>query len=139
MSLPYAEATAGERALMELQKVLAKFGCTSFGTMTDTERKVQITAFKWRGRSVQIEASWDGYAKALYKSSSRRSQQACYDQARISVCSVLRDWVKGQTTAIECGVMSFEEAWLPHMLTNNGQRVADRIKTMPALLEGPTT
>lgn len=29
---------------------------------------------------------------------------------------MLRDWVKGQTTAVECGIMSFEAAFMPHML-----------------------
>jgi hypothetical protein len=37
MSIPYATATAGDRALLELQKALAKFGCASFGTAVDAE------------------------------------------------------------------------------------------------------
>ena len=37
-SLPYENSTAGHKALAELQKVLAKFGCQTFGTMTDAER-----------------------------------------------------------------------------------------------------
>lgn len=40
MSLPYETSTAGDRALLELQQALAKFGCASFGTMTDTERNL---------------------------------------------------------------------------------------------------
>jgi len=56
-------------------------------------------------------------------------------QARTSVCSVLRDWVKGQITAVECGVMSFEAAFMPHMLLPSGERVIDRVqadKLLPA-------
>jgi hypothetical protein len=30
MSIPYATATSGDKALMELQRTLAKFGCQSF-------------------------------------------------------------------------------------------------------------
>ena len=37
MSIPYSEATSGDKALLELQKTLAKFGCQSFGTMTDAD------------------------------------------------------------------------------------------------------
>jgi hypothetical protein len=53
--------------------------------------------------------------------------QAALKQAQTSVCSVLRDWVKGQVTAVECGIMSFEAAFMPHMLLSTGERVIDRI------------
>lgn len=142
-SLPYDNSTA-KNALGELQTVLAKFGCQSFGTMTDVERGCTMVQFKWRNRSVSLEASWKGYAQAWlkrhpYKYSSRSSLQdheaKAIEQAKISVCSVLRDWVKGQVTAIECGVMSFEAAFMPHMLLPSGERVIDRVqadKLLPA-------
>jgi hypothetical protein len=124
VSIPYETATAGDRAINEMQKTLSAFGCQSFGTMTDNERQVMIVAFKWRGQQVHLEASWKGYAQALIRKSRWRNDKA-FEQARISVCSVLRDWVKGQTTAVECGVMSFETAFLPHMLLKDGRRVVD--------------
>jgi hypothetical protein len=134
MSLPYATATAGDRALMEMQKTLKAFGCQSFGTMTDEERGCMIVAFKWRDRQVHLEANWKGYAVAWQKEHPytyrTKGSRAEYDrkalaQARTSICSVLRDWVKGQTTAIECGVLSFEAAFMPHMLLKDGRRVID--------------
>lgn len=137
MGIPYETATSGDRALLELQRTLAKFGCESFGTMTDAERGLTIVQFKWRGKTVSLEASWKGYAAAWskahpYKYSHRKSRQA-YDQdalkqGQMSVCSVLRDWVKGQVTAVECGVMSFEAVFMPHMLLPNGQRVIDKVQ-----------
>lgn len=134
MSIPYETATAGDRAINEMQKTLAAFGCQSFGTMTDNERQVMIVAFKWRDRQVHLEASWKGYAQALLKSRGhltghgqrqRDREQKALEQAKVSVCSVLRDWVKGQTTAVECGVLSFETAFMPHMLLKDGRRVID--------------
>ncbi len=134
MSIPYEKATAGDRAINEMQKTLSAFGCQSFGTMTDNERQVMIVAFKWRDRQVHLEASWKGYAQALLKSrghlkgygeSQRRREERALEQAKVSVCSVLRDWVKGQTTAVECGVLSFETAFMPHMLLKDGRRVID--------------
>jgi hypothetical protein len=117
-----------------MQKTLAAFGCQSFGTMTDNERGCMIVAFKWRDRQVHLEANWKGYAVAWQKAHpySYRSNQsrAQYDekalkQAKVAICSILRDWVKGQTTAIECGVLSFEAAFMPHMLLKDGRRVLD--------------
>jgi metal-sulfur cluster biosynthetic enzyme len=124
VSIPYEAAVAGDRAIAELQKTLNAFGCQSFGVMTDQERQVMIVAFKWRDRQVHLEASWAGYAQALIRKSRWRPEEA-FKQAKIAVCSVLRDWVKGQTTAVECGVMSFETAFLPHMLLKDGRRVID--------------
>ena len=138
MNLPYETATAGDKALVDLQRTLAKFGCQSFGTMTDAERGVTIVQFKWRNRNVSLEASWKGYATSWLKAHPYRytgrgptkpeHEQRALKQAQTSVCSVLRDWVKGQITAVECGVMSFEAAFMPHMLLANGQRVIDRVQ-----------
>jgi hypothetical protein len=134
MTLPYENATAGDRAIAELQKTLAAFGCQSFGVMTDNDRGCMIVAFKWRDRQVNLEASWKGYAVAWLKrypwSRSRTRSRADHEakaiaQAKVSICSMLRDWVKGQTTAIECGVLSFEAAFMPHMLLKDGRRVID--------------
>lgn len=134
MGLPYENATAGDRALAEMQKTLAAFGCQSFGTMTDNERSCMIVAFKWRDRQVHLEANWKGYAVAWLKANpySYRSKGTRADheakalkQAKVAICSILRDWVKGQTTAIECGVLSFEAAFMPHMLLKDGRRVLD--------------
>ena len=137
MPIPYSAATSGDKALLELQKTLAKFGCQSFGTMTDAEAGETIVQFKWRDRNVSLRASWKGYAAALVKDqpftyrmkgTKQQYEQKALKQAQISVCSILRDWVKGQTTAVECGIMSFECAFMSHMLLPTGERVIDRVQ-----------
>lgn len=147
MSIPYASATSGDKALMELQRTLGKFGCQSFGTMTDAEKGETIVQFRWRNRDVSLRASWKGYAAAWLKDNPYRSrmhctrerhEQAALKQAQVSVCSVLRDWVKGQVTAVECGIMSFEAVFMPHMLLSSGERVIDRIQAQ-GLLPAPET
>lgn len=135
--LPYEDAVAGDKALVETQRILAKFGCQSFGTMTDAERGCTIVQFKWRDRQISLEANWRGYANAWqkvhpYQYSYRQSRQD-YDQkaldiGKVAVCSILRDWVKGQVTAIECGIMSFDAVFMPHMLLPTGERLIDRVK-----------
>lgn len=138
MSLPYSTATAGDSALVELQRTLAKFGCQSFGTMTDAEKGVTIVQFKWRNQVVALQASWKGYAAAWLKENPytyrkrgtrQEHEQAALTQAQKSVCSVLRDWVKGQITAVECGVMSFDAAFMPHMLLPDGRRLIDKVRS----------
>ena len=136
-TLPYESATAGDRALQECQRVLEGFGCQSFATGIDNERQIVVVSFVWHSKRVQMEASWKGYAAMWMKrypwNNSRKGSRAEYDrkalaQGRVSVCSVLRDWVKAQTVAIECGILQFEEVFMPHMLLNDGRRFIDAAK-----------
>lgn len=147
MSIPYETATSGERALAEIQRNLAKFGCHSFGTMIDRERGVTMVQFRHHGRTVSLEASWNGYASMLLKDKpfvphKTRGTKAEHEaktlkQAQVSVCSVLRDYVKAQTTAIECGTIQFEAAFLAHLLLPSGERLIDRVRS-DKLLPAPT-
>lgn len=137
-TLPYENATSGDKALGEIAALLAKFGCSTFGTMTDAERGVTMVQFKWKERQVSIEASWKGYAAAWLKihpwtcrmrGSQAQHQTKALAQAKISVCSILRDWIKGQITAVEVGLISFEVVFMPHLLLPDGRRLIDRVQS----------
>ena len=64
MSLPYENATSGERAVQDMQKILHSFGCASFGQMMDWEKGELLVQFKYRDRPVSVKASVAGYAAA---------------------------------------------------------------------------
>ena len=52
-----------------------------------------------------------------------------------AVYSILRDWIKGQTTAIETGVLSFEGAFLGQILLPSGKTILETVehqKMLPA-------
>lgn len=144
-TIPYESATAGDRALGEIQRMLAKFGCQQFGTMIDAEHGKTIVQFRWRNRQISLEASWRGYAAAWqqrhpvkrYASSTERAahDHKALEIGKVAVCSVLRDWIKGQVTAIECGVLSFDAVFMPHMMLPSGERVLDRVESSGMLPE----
>lgn len=52
MTLPYENATSGERALGEIQKLLRGFGCNKFGSMIDsgTQRRLAPASGRKRPR-----------------------------------------------------------------------------------------
>jgi hypothetical protein len=144
MSLPYERATSGRRALDDVEKILGKFGATRFGVMTDTEKREVIVQFTYRNRDIIVCASVAGYAAALlkkspaYRGSLRSTAVAKYEQkalhqAEISVYSVLRDWIKGQVTAIEVGALSFEGAFLGQIMLPSGKTVLDTIEAQKLL------
>lgn len=136
-SIPYESVSGdGSAALAEIGKILGKFGCQSFGHMIDQERGITLVQFKFREQQISLEASWKGYAAAWIAAHPYgrgvRCSRAEYDRraldiGRRAVCSVLRDWIKGQVTAVECGVMSVGAVFMPHMLLPTGERVIDRI------------
>lgn len=149
MGLPYENATSGGAALEDIRKVLTRFGCSRFGTMTDAEKGELIVQFSYRGRDVTATASYRGYAAAWLKEHPygprTRGTKVDYErkamkQAEISVCSVLRDWIKGQVTAIETGILSFEGAFLGQiLLPSTGSTVLQAVQqaNMLPALEAP--
>jgi hypothetical protein len=145
MTVPYAGATSGESARKEITKILRGFGCSSIGFMDQFDRHTVLLQFEHRGRSVRLEASAQGWANMYLKvnpwNSKRYSDEPTWNakalkQGMVAVNSVLRDWVKGQITAVETGVLSFEGVFLPYMVTDNGQRLIDRINAQ-GLLPAP--
>lgn len=151
MGLPYENATSGGAALEDIRKLLLKFGCTRFGTMTDNAAGHVMVQFTYRGRDVSAAASYRGYAAAWLrehplgprtKATLEQHEAKALRQAEISVCSILRDWIKGQVMAVETGVLSFEGAFLGQiLLPATGTTVLEHVinaGTLPAL-EGPKT
>jgi hypothetical protein len=136
--IPYAGARSGGAARDEITKILRHFGCESVGFMDDFEKHEVVLAFTHRGRPVQLRASAKGWAQMYLKenpwSDQRRSEKTDYElaalrQGQIAVNSILRDWIKGLVTAVECGILSFEAVFLPHMLTADGQPLLDKIRS----------
>ena len=137
MSLPYASATSGDRARGEILKILRGFGCESVGFMDEFETHSLVLAFKYRGRAVQLRASAQGWANAYLRAepwNHRRRQnrhdweQKALAQGMIAVNSILRDWIKGQITAIDTGILTFEHVFMPHMLCHDGRPLVEHVQ-----------
>lgn len=146
MALPYSHATSGTKAIEEIQKMLKQFGCTKFATGEDFETGELFIQFEHLSRMVNMRASGKGYAAAWLKENpwthkrqtNRQQWEAkALEIGSIAVCSILRDWVKGQVTAIEVGMFTFEGAFLSHMMLPSGISVIEHIEQQQ-LLAPPT-
>lgn len=142
MSLPYENATSGNNAINDIQKMLRSFGCQRFATGEDYETGELVIQFEHRGRQVQLKASAKGYAAAWLRehpygprvrSTLSEHSAKALRIGGVAVYSILRDWMKGQVTAIEIGILTFEAAFLPHILLPNGQTVIDHVKQQKLL------
>jgi len=146
MALPYSTATSGQNAIQDIQKILRGFGCTKFATGEDFETGEVFIQFEHRGRPVTLKASAKGYAAAWLRENPWNSRRKCnraqheskaLQIGSVAVYSVLRDWVKGQVTAIEIGILSFESAFLSHIMLPSGKRVIEEIEAR-GMLPAPT-
>lgn len=146
MTLPYATARSGANAREEIRKILQHFGAESVGFMDEFSTHTILLAFTLRGIPVQLRASGQGWANAYLKenpwtnrkhTSRQKYEQAAFDQGMIAVNSILRDWVKGQITAIETGILTFEHVFMPYMLASDGRPLVEHAREMLPQLEGP--
>jgi len=148
MTLPYATATSGQRAVNDIRKTIQAFGCSKFAPMEDFHAGTVTVQFEYRERMVQVSASAKGYASAYLRdkpwTTRMRKTKAAYEQAaleqgQIAVWSILRDWIKGQVTAVETGILSFDAAFLGQILLPNGQTIHERVAETEMLpqIEGP--
>lgn len=146
MALPYENATSGNNAIQEIQKMLRKFGCQKFGTGEDFETGELFVQFEHRGRMVHLKASAKGYAAAWLREHPygprTRGTRADHEAKAlkiggVAVYSILRDWVKGQVTAIEIGMLPFDAAFLAHLMLPSGVTMIEHIEAQK-MLPAPT-
>jgi hypothetical protein len=144
MPIPYENATSGSAAREEITKLLRRIGCESVGFMDEFESATVVLAFTHRGRPVQLRASAKGWAAwflrenpwtTRHKTPRPEYERRALAQGTIAVNSILRDWVKGSVTAVECGLMPVEAMFLAHMTTNDGRSVIERVAESGLLIE----
>lgn len=143
-NLPYENATSGKGAVDDMHKVVRGFGATSFGVMENFAEGELIVQFEFHGRRVSINANAKGYAAAWlrrhpFNPRYHRVTKVEYERraltiAQTAVYSIVRDWIKGQVTAVEIGLLSFEGAFLGQILLPSGETVLERA-TATKLLE----
>lgn len=142
MVLPYAHVTSGKKAVEDMRKILTNFGASRFGVMEDFETGTLTVQFVWRERQVTIDANAKGYAAAWLKEnpwsnkkkvSLQEHEQIALKKGNMAVYSILRDWIKGQVTAVEVGMLSFESAFLGQIMLPNGQTVLQKVQSTEIL------
>lgn len=142
MSIPYENATSGDKALGEVQKMLRAFGCTKFGSFIDDDEQVLTVQFVHRDKTVSVPASMKGYAQAWLKKhpysnrmkkTRQQHEQAALEIANIAVYSIIRDWVKANITLVEVGILSFEGAFLAQIMLPSGHTVLEYAKKQELL------
>lgn len=135
-TVPYERATSGDKARAEIGRLLQRFDAESVGFLDDYRDHKVTLQFVYRGQPVSLQASAKGWATLWLQANpwtgrrrygQKEWEDRALQQGLVAINSILRDWVKGQIMAIESGVLSFHQAFLPYMLTKDGRTVHDHI------------
>ena len=141
-AIPYENATTGDAARGEITRLLRRMGCERVGFSDEFDTQSLLLAFRHRERDYMLRASAKGWATWWLREnphgprsrSTRQQHEAkALAQGAIAVNSILRDWIKGQVTAVECGMMPVEAVFLASMVTNDGRPLIEHMASMPML------
>lgn len=149
----YAENTTvpAERSQAEIQQTLRRYGATGFVFAQDDERHQAMIQFRAQGRMVKLVLPLpDPDDEAFRLTPQRRTPRSPQKRREAYEQEVRRRWrslalfVKATLEAVEAGIITFDRAFLAHLMLPDGRTVAQhlqpRIETayatgeMPALL-----
>lgn len=145
--LPYASSKSGQARENEIRATLRGVGATAIGFMVDDDRDMVIAQFRIAGREVTVPVSIGAYEAAWMRATPKGPRTSAADhhrkaraQAELAVWGVLADWIKAQAAMMACGFMDADAAFLPHIVSPDGQRVIERLSGAGSnLLPPPAT
>lgn len=156
----YAEQTAVsiDRSRAEIEHLLERFGATGFLSGWDKGRNVAMIAFELRGRRMQFRLAlpdpddpafvYKKINQSNYREQRPEAQRkAAYDQACRERWRALVLLIKAKLAAVEAGIVSLEDEFLPNVMLPDNRTVADWLQPqvertyatgqMPPLLPSP--
>lgn len=127
----FAERTvvSAEKSRMEIERILSRYGATSFGYGTTNERAVVM--FEAHKRRIKFELPLHernarefthdrhGYVRA------DSTRDKAFDQAMRQRWRALALTIKAKLEAVESGITTFETEFLPYVVLPNGQTVGE--------------
>ena len=143
MNIPYENASSGANAQEEIKKILRRLGCDCIGFMEDSLNKKLTVCFIHRGQKYEIACSASGWAAFFlehnphttrHRRSRREYEEDALEQGFVAINSVLRDTVKSLVTMVEIEAVPMHYAFLPYLLTENGETVGSRIQELKGFL-----
>lgn len=139
-----------EQTQADIEATLRRYGATAFGRGWDGLRAVVL--FELAGRKIRIGITLpDPDAKEMLKATdgrrlTPREREGRYQQALRTRWRAFLLVIKAKCESVESGILTLEEAWLPHVVMANGKTVGEwatpqieamyETGQMPALLPG---
>ena len=145
---PYAKDTAVpvERTRIEIEETLRRFGAEAFSSGYEGRRS--FINFRAQGRMIRLVLELPDRSSRAFKVSPTGRARSAESAATAYEAECRRRWralallVKAKLAGIADGITTFDEEWLPHIVTRDGRTVADIIAPQlgaggPLRLAGP--
>jgi hypothetical protein len=126
----YAEQTGvpSDRSQAEIERTLARYGADQF--MRGWTNEAAVLAFRCRGKMVRFHLPLPARTSVEFTHTPERGlqrnrpqQEAAYEQAVRQRWRALALVIKAKLEAVECGITSFEDEFMAHLLLPDGQTV----------------
>jgi hypothetical protein len=134
--MPYAEDTKVpvERSRAEIEALLRRYGADSFASgWTDRDARIQ---FRAHGRSIRFvlvmpdpaDKQFTQHPRYSWKNRSAEAARQAYEQ------EVRRRWgalglvIKAKLEAVETGIATFDEEFMPRVIMPDGKTVAEHVQ-----------
>lgn len=133
--MTYATKTSvsPEKSQEDIKRILRKYGVTKFGVMEAESRAAVM--FEIKGLAVRItlklpEPNDPKFARtpARRQSRSQNQREAAWEQDVRSKWRALLLSVKAKLEAVESGIATIEQEFLPYMVMPNGQTVYEQMQ-----------
>ena len=137
----YASRTdvSAERSRNEIEKLLMRFGASQFGYMTDNEMGVAHIVFVFRGLRIKISVTMPNPNDERFVQTPTGLERATASAEKEWQMEVKRRWrsltllVKAKLIAVDDGVATFEEEFLPYILWGDNRTTAQKL--LPKITE----
>ncbi len=127
----YAENTSvsPERSLAEIQKTLRRYGADRFA-FYDSRTQISI-AFELRGRRVRLSLALPDTPSSFTATGKKRTPtqaQSALEQEIRRRWRALALTIKAKLEAVESGIETLDQAFMPYLLLPDGQTLSEYLK-----------
>jgi len=128
-----------DRSRAQIEKLLERYGATAF--MYGWEATIAVVAFKYESWSIKFRLPMPAKEDFTRTPTGQRRAQTTVEkehaQAMRQRWRALHLVIQAKLEAVECGITTFEEEFLSHIVTPNGLTVGEHV--LPRLIEAVET
>lgn len=110
----YTTKIKPKKSLSEIEDFLTKFGATAIMKDIDSNKLVNVIAFKINNKMFKLPLNVEGVKVLLFSNNTKLNSEAKTNRAYMVACRVLREWVHAQLSLVASGQAEPEQVLLPY-------------------------
>lgn len=122
MAFASKTTVSSDKTMGEIRKMVNGAGATSFAVFEETGRA--MVAFRLKDRNIRMTITLDA-PKSSFNS---QREKAGFEQRHRTKWRALGLVIKAKLESVASGIETIEEAFLPHVVMENGRTVYEEIK-----------